>query len=387
MQFLTTLLTRLVRSDALAGGEPVSLTHLLKTTAHSPLQTRQRARLILTRTRQIAALLAALTLLWIVIDAAVLPRTFWPRLAVMRLFASTAFVVLAAALRHSVRLNDARRALAALLLIPTAFYLLAQSLLAQAGHQATNLAVHTAYELLPFIVMAGLSIFPLTALESLCYAFPVLLAQIGVGLLQHNLAWDSDIIGTLWLLLLLALTAMIAGMSQLQFMLALTNQSLHDPLTGCYNRGSGEQLIELQYSIATRQQTPLALAFIDIDDFKSINDRYGHDIGDTVLRYTADVLRNNLRAGDILLRWGGEEFVVLMPNTGCAAAQEAFGRLHVGGLGERPDGRPLTVSIGIAERRADVAGHWHALVEQADQRMYEAKRAGKNRCVACRDPA
>lgn len=385
MQFLTTILARLVRSDALVGGEPVAMIQLFRTTAHSPLQSRQRARLILTRTRQLAALLAALTLVWILVDAAVLPRTVWLRLAVMRWFASIAFVVLTAALRHSVRLKDARNALAALLLIPTAFYLLAQTLLTQAVHPETNLAVHTAYDLLPFIVVAGLSIFPLTALESLSYAFPVLLAQFGVGMLQHGMVWDSDIIGTLWLLLLLALTAMLASMSQLQFMLALTNQSLHDPLTGCYNRISGEQFLELQFNIAQRQQAPLALAFIDIDDFKSINDRYGHDIGDTLLRHTADVLRNTLRAGDILLRWGGEEFLVLMPNTGCAAAQEAFARLYTGGLGARPDGKPLTVSIGIAERRADVAGHWRVLLEQADQRMYQAKRAGKNRCVACRD--
>jgi len=385
MKFLTTLLTRLVHSDALVDGEPVSLAHLLQSSAHSPLQSRRRARLIMTRIRPIAALFAALTLLWIVVDAAVLPHTVWPRLAVMRLFASAAFIVLAVALHHSVRLNDARRALAVLLLIPTAFFLLAQTMLAQIGHPAANLAVHTAYELLPFIVVAGLSIFPLTALESLSYSIPVLLAQIAVGLLQHQLAWDNDLIGAIWLLLLLAITAMIASMSQLQFMLALTNQSLHDPLTGCYNRGSGEQFMELQFSIAARQQGPLALSFIDIDDFKSINDRYGHDIGDTVLRHTADVLRNDLRAGDILLRWGGEEFVVLLPNTDCAAAQEAFARLHAGGLGNRPDGSPLTVSIGIAERRADAAGHWRVLVEQADKRMYEAKRAGKNRCVACRD--
>ncbi len=332
-------------------------------------------------------MLAALTLIWIVVDMAALPRTVWPRLAVMRLFTSSAFVILAMAPRHSARLNDAHRALAVLLLIPTVFYLLAQALLAQAGHPAANLAAKTAYELLPYIVVTGLSIFPLTALESLSYAFPVLLAQIGVGLLRHDLSWDGDIVGTIWLSLLLALTAMIACMSQLQFMLALINQSLHDPLTGCYNRGSGELLLELQFNIATRQQTPLALSFAAIDDFKSINDRYGHDIGDTVLHHTADVLRNNQRAGDLLLRWGGEEFVVLMPNTDCAAAQEAFARLHTGGIGKRPDGKPLTVSIGIAERRADAAEHWRTLVETADQRMYEAKRGGKNRCVACRDQA
>ncbi len=385
MQSLINLLARLMRGDVLTGAEPVALTLLLRTTAHSPLQSRQRARLILTRTRQIAALLAIVTVLWIVVDAAIFPRSIWTGVAIVRLVTSFAFVGLIVALRHSVRLSDARRALAILLLIPTVFYLLAQTLLTLLAHQTTNLAVHTAYELLPLIIVAGLGIFPLTALESLSYATPVLLAQIGVSLLQHEFAWDSDIVGTVWLLLLLALTAMIAGMSQLQFMLALTNQSMHDLLTGCYNRGSGEQFLEMQFNIAQRQRAPLALSFIDIDNFKSVNDQFGHDVGDTVLRHTANVLRDNMRAGDILLRWGGEEFVVLMPNTDCAAAQEVFTRLRVVGMGIRPDGSPLTVSIGIAELGTDAMHDWRALVERADQRMYEAKRAGKNRCVACRD--
>lgn len=259
---LKTALTRLVRSDALVQGEPVQLSALFTAATHSPLQTRQRARLILTRTRQIAALLSALTLLWIVVDTMVFSPTIWPRLAVARLLASAGFAVVAVTLRHSERLAEARLSLAALLLVPTVFYMCAQLLLAPDAHNSTNLAVATAYELLPFIVVVGLSIFPLTALESLIYIFPILLAPIVTGLLQHQLNPDSDMLGAAWLLLLIAMISMFASMSQLQFMLALTNQALHDPLTGCYNRGSGEQFLALQFNIAQRQKAPLALRLL-----------------------------------------------------------------------------------------------------------------------------
>jgi len=88
-----------------------------------------------------------------------------------------------------------------------------------------------------------------------------LLAADWRGLLQHQLAWDNDLTGAIWLLLLLAIIAMIASMSQLAIHARADQSMLHDPLTGCYNRGSGEQFMELQFSIAARQQAPLALSF------------------------------------------------------------------------------------------------------------------------------
>lgn len=89
-----------------------------------------------------------------------------------------------------------------------------------------------------------------------------------------------------------------------------------------------------------------------------------------------------LRQSDVLVRWGGEEFVVIMPNTGRQGALTAVERLHERGLGKRPDGTLQTASIGVAEYLHDRPVDWERLVDLADQRMYAAKQSGKNRIVA-----
>ena len=131
----------------------------------------------------------------------------------------------------------------------------------------------------------------------------------------------------------------------------------------------------------SRAGAPMALAFVDLDNFKSINDQYGHEDGDEALRMAAASLRRVLRRGDILIRWGGEEFVAVMANTDMDGAKVAVTRLQDSGLGVRPDGQMLTASVGVAERIADDATHWAMLVDKADQRMYAAKKSGKNRIV------
>ena len=96
------------------------------------------------------------------------------------------------------------------------------------------------------------------------------------------------------------------------------------------------------------------------------------------------IVSHNLRRGDMLARWGGEEFLLIMPNTDLTQAEAALARLRGIGFGQKPDQAPLTASIGIAERVADQAGDWKALVEIADQRMYRAKQDGRDR-VCSRD--
>jgi diguanylate cyclase (GGDEF)-like protein len=94
-------------------------------------------------------------------------------------------------------------------------------------------------------------------------------------------------------------------------------------------------------------------------------------------------MRSNLRIGDILVRWGGEEFLLIMPNTSAQHAHQALVRLQSTGLGSRHDGKPVTASIGLAERLTDHTEAWRTLVELADKRMYEAKSAGRNCIVGC----
>ncbi|MNY32461.1 putative diguanylate cyclase YedQ [compost metagenome] len=144
------------------------------------------------------------------------------------------------------------------------------------------------------------------------------------------------------------------------------------------SRGSGEEILDLHWSGAQRNDSYLSLAFIDLDHFKAINDNYGHEAGDRTLCAFAALLQNDLRDADSLLRWGGEEFLLVMPNTDAAQAGQALQRLMQRGLGSRPDGLPLTASIGLAERRHDQAASCRELLELADRRMYLAKNRGRN---------
>lgn len=174
----------------------------------------------------------------------------------------------------------------------------------------------------------------------------------------------------------------MASMSQLALMFALVRQAIRDPLTGVFSRGSGEEILRLQWDSAQRKDGPLALAFIDLDHFKSINDNHGHESGDQVLREAARRLVATLRGSDSLLRWGGEEFLLIMPETDMQQAHMALERIVGQGLGVRPDGAPLTASIGLAERRCDRIADCRDLLELADKRMYYAKMRGRNRLCA-----
>lgn len=356
---------------------------LLSTSGHTPLLARRHAEMIISRVRMVAALFALLTPLWIVVDALVFTYPVSIMLGAGRIVTSLAFGLLAMSYGKSTRMADAYRALAMLFGIPTLFFIYSHPLLSHFQLIGPAAAIAAGYAFLPFVMVAGLSVFPLTAVESTLFALPVLLAEALVALMQLGmLSWSSHL-GAFWLLFLITAVAALAGMSQLSFMISLVGQASHDGLTGCFSRASGEELMDIQFHIAARSGAPLSVVFADLDNFKAINDSYGHDAGDSALNAAAESLRFNLRAGDVLLRWGGEEFVIILPDADCATATMAVDRLREQGLGLRPDGGRLTASFGVAERLADRTTDWRQLVEIADQRMYQAKLAGKDRCVGC----
>jgi len=349
---------------------------------HSTLIQRRRAQLIISRVHMVAAVFALLTPLWIVIDMLMFPWPLWGWLAGLRVVASGAFGVLALAYRPQETVQGAWRALIWLLSVPTVFFLLSHPLLNahQIGGPAS--AVAAGYAFLPFVMVAGLSVFPITAIEGAVFAAPLLIAHFIAGIAGSAVFPFNSYLGALWLLVLLTVVATLAGMSQLHFMMMLVNQAAHDGLTGTFARPIGEELLRLQFHNAYRMAQPLSLVFVDIDNFKQINDRYGHEEGDRVLRDAAAALKRMTRSSDIVVRWGGEEFLLVLPNTDLAGALVAVERLRAAGLGLRPDNSPLTASIGIAETSVDVVEDWQALVEVADQRMYVAKQTGKNRVVS-----
>ena len=381
-QFLNSLASQL-----LADIHEEGLSFLVRSSAHSPLLVRRRAEIIISRVRLVSVMFAVLTPLWIAVDVLVFSFPLSVMLSVGRLATTLAFVLLALAYKGSPHMKDAYRALIFMFFIPTAFFIYSHMLLADFQNGGGAAVIAAGYAFLPFVLVAGLSVFPLTALEGIMFSIPVLFSSALVALLQINqLNWSTHL-GAFWLLLLIAATATLAGMSQLAFMAALVRQANHDALTRCFNRASGEELFNLQFSIAERNNAALAVVFADLDTFKSINDNYGHDAGDRVLIAAVDAIRDSLRCGDALVRWGGEEFLMVLPNTDCASAIAILERLRANGFGLRPDGNPLTASFGVAERLADCANDSQRLIEIADRRMYQAKQNGKDRWVSCEDAA
>ncbi len=346
---------------------------------HSMLLSQRRATLIVNRVRMFAFLFAVLTPVWGIIDVMVFSYPLWLGLATFRLLACAAFVCLLLYYRPSGNLFDAYRAIALLFAIPTLFYIASHTLLG--GYQLTQLSAMVAagYAVLPFVLMAGLAIFPLTLLENVVMASVLLLAHALAGYLSWaTLNWPSYA-GGFWLLMLIAGVTALASLSQLAFMIALVRQAIRDPLTGVFSRGSGQEILTLQWDTARRHDTGLAVAFIDLDHFKPINDTFGHEAGDLVLRSCAQQMLSSLRSTDTLLRWGGEEFVVIMPDTDREQARLALERIVRRGLGMRPDGQAVTASIGLAERCIDFVESPAELLELADRRMYLAKSSGRNR--------
>lgn len=159
--------------------------------------------------------------------------------------------------------------------------------------------------------------------------------------------------------------------------------ALRDALTGLHNRRHFMQAGALALRQAVRGGRTTCLLMLDIDHFKSVNDRFGHGAGDQVIRAAGQGLRDSLRETDLVARIGGEEFAALLVDTDAQAALVAAerARLHLEALEVTVEGQPqplrFTVSLGLAEARPDA--NLEALMERADQGLYAAKHAGRNR--------
>ena len=159
-----------------------------------------------------------------------------------------------------------------------------------------------------------------------------------------------------------------------------------DPLTGVANRRSLIAALDRDVARAQRMREPMALMMVDIDHFKDVNDRYGHPAGDRVLRSVVNVLRQRVRAQDLVGRYGGEEFMVLLPGTGLTGAEQLARELCKAVEESRcpADGVPgpgiaVTVSIGVFGGRLESGDSWDMLIAAADRALYQAKNNGRNR--------
>nr|WP_272493008.1 diguanylate cyclase [Atopomonas sediminilitoris] len=153
-----------------------------------------------------------------------------------------------------------------------------------------------------------------------------------------------------------------------------------DPLTGLLNRRAFFEFSDSLWSTALRNRRPLSVIMLDIDNFKEINDQHSHATGDLVLIALSSLLQDMARHGDLSVRWGGEEFLLLLPETSAQQAQQLAERLRRAVERLKPAGLEISASFGVCQK--DQHAHLDSLINAADQQLYAAKAAGRN-CVFC----
>ncbi len=166
--------------------------------------------------------------------------------------------------------------------------------------------------------------------------------------------------------------------------------AMHDGLTGLFNRRAIEQHAEAELDLAKRKERSLSILLLDVDHFKSINDQYGHKSGDDALRQLAQILTDNLRQYDRAGRWGGEEFLVVLPETQLSEAITVAERLRVSVAEtklslENGEGFSMQASLGAAFASGPYPS-LSKLIDAADQALYQAKQSGRNRVCSYDKP-
>lgn len=213
--------------------------------------------------------------------------------------------------------------------------------------------------------------------------------RVLAGTLIVSDLWSPAFPRLLWVAVAIIIFPMITMLLALQTSQRLqeeiNEQARRDVLTGAFNRRAFEEHATREWTLAERQGLPLSMLAVDIDHFKSINDRYGHQTGDATLTQVSCAAQTSLRASDIWCRYGGEEFVALLPNTTLEQAKAIAERLRAAVetavITTSTGTISVTVSIGVAEG-ASPFGHWTDVLAISDAALYEAKAKGRNRVIA-----
>ncbi|TVQ84785.1 MAG: GGDEF domain-containing protein [Micavibrio sp.] len=359
------------------------LSLLLSSREHSVALKISRAEIIKARITLCSMIIAALMLFWIPVDVFFLGKD-----SMFLVYARVLSAVLLAALilytvRHA-RQSGFLLPLFLLFFIPAVFFSYTNFFFSALDIQDMPAFVIIAYLFLPFLIAMLLCFFPLTALE--CFAFSAFICFITfvAGGIDSSPAVVFKEQKVIFILVIFCGIASIAGISHLLSIKTLLVYSTHDQLTGCLRRDYGLKMLETVFEISQRERKNLSVVFIDLDNFKQVNDRFGHDAGDAVLKETGKNLSRILRRQDMVIRWGGEEFVLVFPGLSAENIDGVFLRLRATALAGRPDSTPQTASCGVAESQEKDVTSIQTLLDLADQRMFQAKEKGKNR-IAFKD--
>ncbi|WP_207063640.1 diguanylate cyclase [Motiliproteus sp. SC1-56] len=356
------------------------LSDILTARSHSQDFCETRANYIAQRLRFMLAFFIVAVPAWIPVDYLTLnPEHFTPMAVARGVLAGALVLIWLLALLRPRPLHI-HILLFLTLLAPGLFYSAAMVIMQQ-GTPEPALAGYTG---MPYMMVALTGLFPLTLLYGAGLMLTVLLCYAGVELWAGTLLTTASL-NTLWVLsLICGITFWVQG-GQLLMLLKLYRESTRDPLTGLINRRVLMARLEAEIELHQSQGRPFSVLMCDLDRFKRINDNHGHLMGDQVLRHSAEILRQQLRKTDIIARFGGEEFMVVLPGLSAGESLGAAERIRAAFENaeiQTPAGEPLpvTTSIGVTDYRDGEAVEQTLL--RADELLYEAKEGGRNRVIS-----
>lgn len=386
------------RRKSLAGAEPAAQTapsrfaflapylrgfsfhDILSTRHHSDDFVETRAEFILLRLRFMVFFYAIAVPLWAPVDYLLLsPSHFAPMLVARLLLAAVLWPLGLYALRrlHSRRVH---RVLALAIVAPCLFSS-AATLILSSGDAETALA---GYAMMPFLTIAMLGVFPLTLLWGLALIATVVLIQLGVAASLGRLM-TVDTLNTVWALLMFGGIALWVQAGQLLMLLKLYRESTQDPLTGLINRRVMMKRLATETARVNRtRRGSFCVLMFDLDRFKRVNDNHGHLTGDEVLKTTAQVLQRGLRQHDLLARFGGEEFVAILPGASIEEAIAVAERIRQQCRQTQvaaPNGEFITLSTSVGVTEYEYGEAIEVTLARVDDSLYLAKELGRNRVV------
>lgn len=364
--------------------DTINIHDLLTIQNHSNDFNGTRSEHIESRLRLIAISFGLMAPFWIPIDYLFLSETHFYQMAGMRAIFSAAMIGIALwnGTSHSIQMSRLRMAL--LMLPPGLFYIASMQLLNGA---VTNESLMIGYTFFPYLMVVMLAIFPLTMLEGAFFTLCIALFAMTPHALSGQL-FTMEALSDLWLLGLMAGICMWPGMTQLHMLMTLYRQATRDPLTRLVNRRVLMTQLNQQIERTQRKEGkhPLSILLMDLDRFKRVNDTYGHLTGDQVLINFSSLLQEQCKGNAIIGRYGGEEFMIVLPDTAAEEAEKIATsinhacRLRAVPLDPEHHEQPslsYSVSIGVGQLQQDDSDL--TLIERVDEGLYQAKTEGRDR--------
>ncbi|MCH7880083.1 MAG: GGDEF domain-containing protein [Proteobacteria bacterium] len=363
-------------SNYLGGFE---LSDILGTSHHTEDFKATRSEYVVIRLRVMLIIFTLAVPAWIVIDLNSLERGHLiPMIVARMIMTGTLLMILMQSMKKLTHLRVS--VLLVLTMLASTIFYSAAMIILHSGIPEKPLA---GYEAMPFMAIAFMGLFPATLIYSLSVMGMIILSYVGLEFWLGSL-FTIETINTLWILFMIAGVALIIETGQLLMLLKLYRESTRDPLTGLINRRVLMKQFSAEIDLQEESGRGFSIFMFDLDRFKRVNDAHGHLMGDIVLKKAAELMQEGLRSTDVLARFGGEEFIAILPGQSGTESIPVADRIREefqNTVVVTDDGAEIRLSTSIGVTEYEPGEKIEDALNRVDDSLYRAKEMGRNLVV------